>query len=145
MDKKGFTLIELLVVLGILTILASIAVPLYIGYERGAARQEATTNLQGLSLCLEQYYAENAQYTPALNTTYIWNTTSSGSVNTHTLTDWLTSFNPKKAAGTVNNYEYTVSAATISTYAATAIPLYGPVKGDGNLTLDNNGNKTGKW
>ncbi len=137
MSKKGFTLIELLITLAILGIIAAIAIPAYTGYVRSGARQEATANLQALSLCLEQYYAENASYgTPG---TYTWISPASNQLS------WLSSFNPQKAAGSANNYEYVLDVTGSDTYTATAIPERGPVVGDGNLTIDNNGTKTGKW
>ncbi|MDA8090173.1 MAG: prepilin-type N-terminal cleavage/methylation domain-containing protein [Nitrospiraceae bacterium] len=150
MNKKGFTLIEILITLVILGILAAIAIPMYTGYERSGARQEATTNLQGLSLCMEQYYAENAAYTPPAATytpptpgVYIWKSDSNGNVTENDFATWLPSFNPKKSAATVNNYEYQVTAPAAATaYTATAIPVRGSVVADGNLTIDNNGNKT---
>ena len=151
MNKKGFTLIELLVTLSILGILAAIAFPMYYGYQKSGARQEATTNLQGLSLCLEQNFAENASYAPAPGT-YTWFSPGNPN-NTLPGNNWLTSFNPQKAAGSINNYEYKLqvpnpnSPNDPNSYLATAIPERGPVVGDGNLQIDNNGNKTpaDKW
>ncbi len=62
MNKKGFSLIELLVVIGILSILASIAIPMYRGHLRRAQRAEAFTNLQSLRLLEERYYSQNGTY-----------------------------------------------------------------------------------
>ncbi len=143
MKKKGFTLIELLITLAILGILAAIAIPMYTGYERSGERQEATTNLQGLSLCLEQYHAENAAYATAPGT-WTWSSPSNNQLN------WLSSFTPQKAA-TVNHYQYILqvpnpaAGSPADSFKATAHPVSGPVVGDGDLTLDNNGNKTGNW
>ncbi len=143
MNKKGFTLIELIVTLAILGILAAIAIPAYTGYERSGARQEATTNLQGLSLCLEQYYAENAAYTNATTfpQSYTWSSPSSNQLS------WLPSFNPRKAAVSVNNYKYVLNVTAADAYTAIAIPVRGPVVNDGDLTIDNSGDKTpaDKW
>ncbi len=66
MDKKGFTLTELLIVIAIISILAAIAVPAYIGQQKRAARTEAFTNLEALRLLEEQSFSENATYTAAL-------------------------------------------------------------------------------
>jgi prepilin-type N-terminal cleavage/methylation domain-containing protein len=68
MDKKGVTLIELLIVVGIIGILAMIAVPAYLGQQKGAARTEAYSNLQNLRLLEEQFFAENSDYTAAAGT-----------------------------------------------------------------------------
>ena len=66
MDKRGLTLIELLIVIAIISILAMIAVPAYIGQQRNATRTEAYSNLQNLRLLEEQFFAENAAYTADL-------------------------------------------------------------------------------
>ncbi len=62
MNRKGFTLIELLIVVGIIGILAAIAIPGYIGQQKRASRTEAYTNLENLRLLEEQFYAENGRY-----------------------------------------------------------------------------------
>jgi len=68
MNKKGFTLTELLIVLAIISILAMISVPAYVGQQRSAARSEAYSNLQNLRLLEEQFFAENGRYTINLGT-----------------------------------------------------------------------------
>ena len=68
MNKKGFTLTELLIVLAIITILAMVSVPAYVGQQRSAARSEAFSNLQNLRLLEEQFFAENSRYTVNLGT-----------------------------------------------------------------------------
>lgn len=76
MDKKGFSLIEILVTLAILAIISTIAVTVYIGQGKRAARSEAYANLQNLRLLEEQFYAENAAYTTsAANVAAIQDTT----------------------------------------------------------------------
>jgi len=65
-NKKGFTLLELLIVVAIIGILAAIAIPGYIGYQRRAVRTEAFSNLEALRLLEEQFFAENNRYTISL-------------------------------------------------------------------------------
>ncbi len=62
MNKKGFSLIELLIVIAIIGILATIGIPAYIGQQKRAARTEAYTNLQNLSLLEAQLFADNGCY-----------------------------------------------------------------------------------
>lgn len=68
MNHKGITLIELLIVVAIIGILATIAIPAYIGQQKRAARTEAYTNLQNLRLLEEQFYAENGSYVAGADT-----------------------------------------------------------------------------
>ena len=63
MNNKGFTLTELLIVLAIISILAMISVPAYVGQQKSAARTEAYSNLETLRLVEEQFFAENGAYT----------------------------------------------------------------------------------
>ncbi|SPQ00029.1 hypothetical protein NBG4_150030 [Candidatus Sulfobium mesophilum] len=66
MNKRGMTLIELLIVVAIIGILASIGIPAYIGQKKKAARAEAYTNLQNLSLLEAQFFADQGRYTANL-------------------------------------------------------------------------------
>jgi len=141
MNKKGFTLIEMLIAVALLGILSSIAVPIYRGYQRTAMRQEATANLSGLRMCLEEYYAENNAYAPGAGP-YTW----SNNGGTDTITNWLPCFNPRNAAGGVQNkFDYSLSRPSATTYDATATGRAGfAVSGD-VFTIDELGVKTGPW
>jgi prepilin-type N-terminal cleavage/methylation domain-containing protein len=150
-NRKGFTLIELLVALGILAALAAIAIPMYRGYQKSAARQEAFTNLQGLSLCAEQYFAENGRYVPSgdlasLPEDYDWAVNDAGTVTTDNFASWLPCFQPKKGSGgAVNKYSYRLTVTNSTVFNAIAMPQRRPVTGDGDITLDYKGDKTGNW
>lgn len=60
--NRGFTLIELMIVVGILAVIASIAIPAYTGYIRTAKLSEAQNNLATLRLAQEEFYLENNAY-----------------------------------------------------------------------------------
>lgn len=68
MKQGGFSLIELIIVISIISILAAIAIPAYVGQQKSAARTEAYSNLQNLRLLEEQFFAENGRYTIDLGT-----------------------------------------------------------------------------
>jgi prepilin-type N-terminal cleavage/methylation domain-containing protein len=64
-SNKGFTLIELLIVIAIISILAMIAVPAYVGQQTNATRTESYSNLSSLRLLEEQFFSDNSDYTAA--------------------------------------------------------------------------------
>lgn len=67
--QEGFTLIELLVVVLIIGILASIAIPAFLGQKRKAQDVAAKSLLRSGAIALESYYTDNQTFagaTPAL-------------------------------------------------------------------------------
>ena len=69
--NNGFTLIELLISMGIMAVLASIAIPAYNGYILTAKMAEADNNLAALRLAEEEYFLENNDYFEGANTAAI--------------------------------------------------------------------------
>jgi len=57
-SEKGFTLIELMIVVAIIGILAAIAIPNFLSYQKKAKTSEAKTNLGAIRTCEESYRAE---------------------------------------------------------------------------------------
>ncbi len=102
-DQKGFTLIELLIVVAIIGILAAISIPAYIGMQTRAARTEAYTSIETLSLLEEQFFAENACYRQATPCTA---GTITGTAN---IQAFLPGFQP--GASTVFTYAITTEVA----------------------------------
>ena len=59
---KGYTLVELMITIGIIGVMASIAVPVYNGYISGSKSTIAKTNARLLSGFEDNYFYENGQY-----------------------------------------------------------------------------------
>ena len=60
--EAGFTLVELMIVVGIIGLLAAIAVPNFISYQARARRSEAYVNLVAIARSQTTYYAEQGEY-----------------------------------------------------------------------------------
>ncbi|MHB8880746.1 MAG: prepilin-type N-terminal cleavage/methylation domain-containing protein [Thermodesulfovibrionales bacterium] len=100
MKQDGFTLIELLITIGIMFILAAIAVPGYIGQQRRADRVEAYTNLDGLRLVEEQTRADTGTFSPSLGAAGSTNAVRDGNWNT------IRSVLPRWQPGPAGNLKY---------------------------------------
>ena len=61
----GFTMIELLITVGVIAILAAVALPNYIDYVTRSRLVEAKTNLADMRTRLEQYFLDNRAYPAA--------------------------------------------------------------------------------
>jgi type IV pilus assembly protein PilE len=62
---SGFTLMELLIVVIIVSVLATIAYPVYTSYVIKSRRIDGTTGLMNLATSLESYYGDNNTYVGA--------------------------------------------------------------------------------
>jgi prepilin-type N-terminal cleavage/methylation domain-containing protein len=80
---KGFTLIELLVVIGIIALLASIAVPAFTGVQIRAAQTKAMSNAKQIGLACKQFAIDNNGLYP----TYAWSASGTGSATATTSND----------------------------------------------------------
>lgn len=118
---RGFTLVELIVVIGIIALLAAIALPSYTKYTFRARRADGQQVLQNLSLAQERFYSTFNRYT-----------------------DDLTKFGYSGTAMSEGgNYAVTVTLTNAGQgYVATAAPHSGQSTDKcGSLTLTNAGAK----
>ena len=117
MKKNGFSLIELVVAMGIVGILAAIAIPAYGAYTKTANRTDATRTMTSDAQALERCYSQNFSYTVNCNV-------AAGS------------------APSVQGYYTITIALAASSYTITATPLKSPQTQDSactSFTLNNAG------
>lgn len=156
MGKKGFTLTELIIVIAIISILAALSIPAYVGQQRSAARNEAFTNLESLRLLEEQFFAENGQYAPAGGGTRNYFATDRGCTNEPGIEDLLPGFRPGGCFASLPactpclapfglSYVYTITSADNNgdglsdTFTASAAPVPGTrVASDPAWTINQN-------
>lgn len=110
--QQGFTLVELMIVVAIIGILASIAMPAYSNYVVRSKITEATTNLAGLRVSMEQYYQDNRTYLNGANcgvampgspAVQYFSFTCAATANTFTIT--------ATGGATMNGFAYTLNEA----------------------------------
>ena len=117
--SRGFTLIELMIVIGIVAILAAIAIPSYTDYVRRGRITEAISTLAGMRVKMEQYFQDNRSYVGACaagtvapqpaNTAY-WTYNCAGlTLNTYLITAI------GAVGGTMDGFQYTLDQANTRT------------------------------
>lgn len=115
MKKDGFTLIELLITIAVMGIIVMIALPQYSKYVAKSRQQDAKAQLMAVRQAQEIYKVQYGTYTTA----------------TANLSGWK---------GTSGKYTFAVTAATATTFSASAT---GNIDGDATddvWTIDQDGN-----
>jgi type IV pilus assembly protein PilE len=124
--SAGFTLIEIMIAIAVVAILAAVGLPSYRNYTLRGKIPEATGNLAGMRVKLEQYYQDNRTYVPATagcvtdSTTskYFDFTTCSGGAETRTATGY-TLFAIGK--GSMAGFSYSVDQANARSSTVTGV------------------------
>ena len=141
-STKGFTLIELMIVVGVIGILAAIAIPAYTGYIERGKIAIATSVLNQFPVLIETYRAEGEGYMcPDCNTeescthTYYYREDNDGNVTKDTISEIYPDFKPKgvtSTTATLYHYKLTIDVTDCDTgceetATITAIPK--PLRG----------------
>jgi type IV pilus assembly protein PilE len=122
MKKNGFSLIELMIAVGIVGILAAIAIPSYAAYVKRANRSDATRSLSYTAQALERCYSQNFTYAAA--------TCPAAAVS------------PVASSQGYYSIAIIVTAGPPETYSLSAVPVLAPQTADAactSLTLDSTG------
>jgi prepilin-type N-terminal cleavage/methylation domain-containing protein len=62
LNSKGFSMVELMAVTGIVSVLASVAIPQFNSYRVKAYNSAALSDLKNVQTILEAYYEDNNSY-----------------------------------------------------------------------------------
>ena len=121
MKKNGFSLIELVVAMGIVGILAAIAIPAYTQYTKTANRTDATRTLTSSAQALERCYSQAFTYVGCTSAPTAPFTSAQG------------------------YYTVTITVPTASTFSITATPIKAPQTTDSactSFTVNNAGTQS---
>ena len=72
MKNKGFTLIELIIVIGIIGVLAAIAIPQFSAYRHRGFDADAVSNMRNMILAQEAYFVDTDSYATGTGTSQIF-------------------------------------------------------------------------
>ena len=112
--KEGFTLVEILIVVGIVALLAAIAIPNLLRAKVSANDASAKATLKTIATVLENYYSINNIYPPTTNALL-------GAQPPYLNTDYFTgTHNGFTYVAGLGSYSYLITAAPISSSQGTS-------------------------
>ncbi len=126
----GFSLIELVIVIAIISILAAVAMPSYLGNVKKGRRSDAQGALQGLAQAMERHYTENGSYEGASGTSGVPADTGAPRI--------FSTKSPIDGSDTI--YNLWIQDATATSYVLVATPV-GSQEEDGMLMLSSTGQR----
>lgn len=109
--QRGFTLVELMIAMGVLAVVAAIAIPAYNGYIAESRKTEGWNNLAAIKLAQEEYFLENNRYFPDTDGATV-------STTANTLSAY---WQPNETIDNDRNFNYSVYTSSGNDYTATAI------------------------
>ena len=130
-NNKGITLIELLVVIGIVGILAAIAIPSYNSYMVRARRSDAKTVLEQVRAAQEMWRAERGSYA-----------IDGGGATAEVRLQTTMGVPGSPIGGASGDYTWALTVKTGTTFTARATPTSARQAADGWLQIDQDGTKT---
>jgi prepilin-type N-terminal cleavage/methylation domain len=155
--RNGFTLIELMITVAIIAILASIAYPSYQQYIIRSKRSAAQAQMMDIANRQQQFLLANRRYATKDALAQMMDIANRQQQfllanRVYATKDALTASGYTLPAEVAANYGYTITLQDASTAVPSFLLTFSPTstgsqRGDGDLTLDNQGVKTpaGKW
>ncbi|MDP2654131.1 MAG: type IV pilin protein [Candidatus Omnitrophota bacterium] len=108
MNRKAFTLVEILLVVGIIALLATIAIPNLLRSRLSANESSAQSTLKTISTALESYYVTNNNYPNNTNLLI-------GDVPPYLNKDFFVgSYSGYSYTSNLGDYYYTITATPVS-------------------------------
>lgn len=142
-QQQGFTLIELMIVVAILGILAAIAYPSYQGYVERTNRADMMSEMQQIASRIESNKINYKRY-DRIPLSSVLSGTVAANGNVSFPSNGTALYNVAVGTGTWGETDWTTSTGTLggTDWVIRATPVAGQrMAGDGNLTLDSQGEK----
>lgn len=144
--KAGFTLVEILVVMGLISIMAVIALQSFPAVRAQARDTERKTNLKKIQTAFEQKYAVNSEYTTLGTVTDCTNSTVLSEIGPYLSGGYPTFPASSNQICRVNRYSYCACAQLENTTGNNSTVTGSPVSGTGTSPVNCSiTDKNGRW